>query len=760
MVIVSLLLSSCSTTRTLTRNELLYKGADINVTDKNFVTSIGLRKDLKKYAKPEPNNEFLGIMPFGLWFYNMIRDSVPDKGFRHWIKYGLGNPPVIFKYYYVDRSENDMQNFLYSKGYFDSRISTRRDVKGKKISIEYDVEARDQYIVTAYHYPPVTDTLAGMIDSSRTKSLIKKGQPYDFETLKNERIRINDFLRNNGYYQFAPDYLIFRLDSNYSKKTLDIYLDLKHDVPESAHWKYRLNKIYVHADYSLENADSISDTITYKDYEVIYHDPFLRSDALASAILFKKGQLYSFERYSSTLNKLMGLGVYKFANIRYDTVVSPADSTLLDAEIFLTRSVPKSLRLEVQAVTKSNDFAGPGISLSYRDRNIFHGAETFHIDLNGSYETQLGGKNTGLNTWQIGVNTGLEVPRFIFPFLDANRFLAKRYTPHTNIEAGYNLYNRPTYFTMNSADLSYGYNWRETISKSHAFKLFNLNYSNLSKSSAAFDSLLNSNPLVRESFNEQFVLSLNYRYTYNNQLAGKKSLNTYLQIDNELAGNTLNALERIAGMKSKGEQNATLLGLPYSQYVRSVGDLRLYVNSLNYNKLASRFLVGIGLPYGNSNALPYRKQFYIGGPNSLRAFRYRSVGPGTFFPDSLYSGSVFDQTGEIKLEGNLEFRFSIYKMVKGALFFDAGNVWLISVDNLRPGGQFRWSRFINEIAMGTGFGLRFDASFFVLRFDLGIPVRKPWLPGKEQWTLRNFDLSSPTWRRDNLVLNVAIGYPF
>ena len=725
---------------------------------------MSLQSELKKYAKPEPNKEFLGFMPLGLWFYNMISDSVPDKGFRHWVKYGLGNPPVIFEYYYADRSKEDMQNDLFSKGYFDSRISTEREIKGKKIRIGYKIEAKEQYMITSVNFPeltgvPVRDSLIFMIDSLKDESLVRVGVPYDFATLKDERDRINDVLRDKGYFNFAADYLIFKLDSSYSEKTIDVYLDLKEDIPKEALRKYYLNKITVYADYSLEGDSLGTDTLSSGDYRFIYHDHFIKPGALSKAILLKKGELYSFDKYSSTLNKVMGLGVYKYANISFDHG-SGSVTAMLNADLFLTRSIPKSVRLEIQAITKSNDFAGPGINISYQDRNLFHGAELFHLDLNGSYETQIAGSQKGLNTWQFGVKTGLEIPRFIVPFFDANRVLSPNYTPHTTIDASYNLYNRAIYFTMNSAQLSYGYDWRETISKRHEFKIFNLNYSNLSNTSASFDDLLNNNPLIRESFEQQFLLSLDYRYTFNDQLYMRLPVNTFFQAEGELAGNTLNLAERLSGAKKADEKNSTLLGIPYSQFVRTTADLRFYINSKKYNALVNRFLIGLGLPYGNSNALPYRKQFYIGGPNSIRSFQFRSVGPGIYYPESVQYASFIDQTGEIKLEGNLEYRFTIYKLVKGALFLDAGNIWLIKIDELKPGGRFEWKRFLDDLAMGTGFGIRFDASFFVLRFDLGVPVRKPWLPDGQQWTLRNIDLSSPTWRRDNLVLNIAIGYPF
>ena len=760
-----LIFQGCSTTKSLGKNELLYKGADINITDKGFLEKMGMKNQLKNYAKPEPNSEFLGVIPFGLWFYNMAGDSVADKGFRHWLKYKLGDQPVIFKYYYVERSENDMQNYLYSKGYFDSRITTKRDISGKKITINYNVEAKQQYLIKDVSYPSKEeaekgDSLIYLIDSLQTGSLIKPGNHYDFDVLKQERQRINEYLRNNGYYSFAPDYLIFRLDSNYAAKTLDIQLDLKKDVPSDVRRKYYLKKIRVNADYSLENNQQQPDTITKNGYTYVFHEQFIRPGVLSDAILLKKNQPYSFSDYSSTLNKIMGLGVYKFANIRYDRAGQAADSAWLNADLFLTRDVPKSLRFEVQAVTKSNDFTGPGVNFSYQDRNIFHGAESFNLSLNSSFETQIATKNNGQNSWQAGVNAGLKMPRFIFPFIDINNFLAKKYTPHTTINAGYNFYNRTTFFTMNSADFTYGYNWRETISKSHDFQLFNLEYSRLSNTSASFDSILNTNPLVRESFNEQFIVSLGYTYTYNNQLAGEKLLNTFFQFSSELAGNTINLFQRITSQGTAGEKNSKFLGLPYSQYFRGSVDFRLYLNSQKYDKLVNRWFLGVGIPYGNSNTLPYRRQFYIGGPNSIRAFRYRSVGPGSFYPDSSSAGFYFDQTGDVKAEANLEYRFTIYRLVKGALFLDAGNIWLLHSDPQKPGGQFKWDRLFNDLAMGTGFGLRFDASFFVLRLDLGIPLRKPWLPAGQKWSIRQFDLTSPVWRRNNLILNVAIGYPF
>ncbi len=767
LILIFLVLTGCSTTKSLGKNELLYKGAGIHVQDQKGIKKIRLEQDLQEYAQPQPNTEFLGILPLGLWLYNLAGDSVPDKGVRHWIKYKLGDKPVVYENADAGWSANDMRNYLFSNGYFDAVLTTKKIVKGRKIRIEYDIDARRRYHIRNVTFPALTDSgkadsLIILIDSLKTESLVRPGDTYDLEKLKQERVRISDDLRNRGYFNFAPDYLIFRLDSSYSDKVVDVYLDLKKDVPADVKIKYYLNSITVHADYSLENQNLPADTVNQDGNRYIFHDQFIRPGVLSGAILLTKGSPYRFSDYSTSLNKLMGLGVYKFANIRYDM---PSDSTGgndLNASVFLTRTVPRSVRLDVEGVTKSNDFAGPGLSLSYRDRNLFRGAEDFNIDLSGSYETQITSNIKGLNSWQFGLNAGLKVPRFVFPFIDVNRVLARKYTPHTTFAAGYNLYDRSSEFTLHSADLSFGYNWRETLSKSHDFQLFTLNYSKLSHTSPAFDTLLNQNPFIRESFGEQFIFGLSYRYTYNDQLKERKAVNTYFEFNGEMAGNMINLVQTLSSARTTGEKNTTVLGLPYSQYARGSLDLRFYLGGKKYNKLVNRWFVGIGVPYGNSNVLPYRKQFYTGGPNSIRAFRYRSVGPGSFSPDSSGSNIFFDQTGDIKAGGNLEYRFTIFRMLKGALFLDAGNIWLLHNEPQYAGSQglFKWSRFFDDMAVGSGFGLRYDASFFVLRTDLGIPLRKPWLSEGRKWSIRTFDLSNPFWRRENLVLNIAIGYPF
>ncbi len=758
-MVLYFLAAGCSTTRTLGKDELLYKGYEVKITDKKPFEEWRLKNEIENRVQPEPNDKFMGLVKIKLWFYNLAGDSVPDKGFRHWIQQKLGQPPVIYHENSVERSENNIRDYLFSTGYFETTASSKTEINHKKAKVTYFVQTGDQYTFDSIAYPDSTDTLSGYINLAKNKSLLKRGKAYDLDVLKKERERISRYLKNNGYFYFIPDYLIFDLDSNAAKKNIDVFLSVKPSAPGNAKKRYRINNIYIHSDYSLQRSESAKDTIIADRTYFIYNTLNVKPSLVTRAIMFGKGDYYSYDQYTNSLNRLSGLGIYKFTNIDFSPEL--ADSNFLDANILLTQFVPKSLRAEIQAVTKSNDYAGPEVNFSYNDRNFLGGAEQFSINLTTSFETQLSAGKSGGNLYEVGIDSKLSVPRFLFPFVDLNRFLSKKYTPKTNIRAGYDYYYRTRYFRMNTFNLQFGYSWRETPTKSHDFRLIDMRYSRLTHETDAFRNILESNDLVKQSFNEELILGLNYSYTYNNQLYKEKFINTYFTVNPELAGNVLSFINFLNNGSFPSPGNPMkIFGINYSQYARINADYRLYMNAGNNGKLAARLTAGIGKAYGNSEILPYTRQFYVGGASDIRAFRLHAVGPGTYAPSDTNSNAFFDQVGDIKLEANLEFRFGIYRLLKGAVFVDAGNVWLLkSRDNI-PGGKFHWDQVPEETAMGTGFGLRFDASFFVLRLDLGLPLRKPWLPKGDRWVTGNIDPSSAQWRRENLVLNIAIGYPF
>ena len=758
-VFAYLAVSGCSATRSLGDDEVLYKGSDVKITDKKLFEKPGLKKEIEKQVQPQPNSRFLGLINLKLWFYNLAGESVPDKGFRHWIKTSLGQEPVIYHEYFVEQSVNNIRDYLYSKGYFDAIAKSTTDISGRKAEVFYSVKTGDRYILDSIIFPDIKDTLSKYINIAEYKTLLQKGKPYDLDVLKAERIRINDYLKNNGFYHFSPDFLMFELDSNATERNINVYLTVKPSVPEQAGMRYKINNIFIHSNYSLENSGEINDTIKTGGAYYIYKKQNIKPLLVTRSIIFSKGGYYSYKQYESSLNKLSGLGIFKFTNIDFKPALS--DSNLLDADVYLTQFVPKSLRVEIEAVTKSNDYAGPDITFSYNDRNFLRSAEQFTINLKASFETQLSAAKGGGNSFETGINGKLSVPWFLFPFIDLNRLLSKQYTPKTNISAGYDFYYRTQYFRMNTFNLQFGYTWRETSTKSHDFRVIDLRYSHLTHKTEAFQSILDSNILVKQSFNEELILGLNYTYTFNNQLYKDKKINTYFSLNPELTGNLLSFINFLNNGSFPSPGNPMeLLGIKYSQYARVNADYRLYINTGSNSKLVGRLTAGIGKAYGNSEILPYTRQFYVGGASDLRAFRLHGVGPGSYSPADTNSNAFFDQTGDMKIETNMEFRFGIYHMLKGAFFLDAGNVWLLESRNNIPGGKFRWNRFPGEMAVGTGFGLRFDASFFVLRLDLGFPLRKPWLPAGNRWVFKNIKPSSAVWRRDNLVLNIAIGYPF
>jgi outer membrane protein assembly factor BamA len=484
----------------------------------------------------------------------------------------------------------------------------------------------------------------------------------------------------------------------------------------------------------------------------------------------RKGDIYTRDAQEITLSHLMGLGVFKFVNIKFDEV---PDTAMLQTNIFLTPLKKKSIRIETQAVSKSNNFVGPGISFTFRNRNFLRGAELFQLKLHSAYEVQINRNiKEPLNSFELGLESSLTVPRFISPIrID---YSSKKYLPKTQFKAGFNLQNRVGYFRLSSFNLAYGYNWKESLSRVHELFPVDLNFVKTDKKSQNFLDIVEKNRVIASSFEDQFIFGTRYSFTLNTQLTEDPvdkyqtrqiaAHNFYFNGNLDVAGNLLNAVQRTVKKEDNGPYQ--IMGSPYSQYVKTDIDFRHYFQFDKHNKLVSRLVLGIGTALGNSVTMPYIKQFSIGGSNSIRAFPARSIGPGTYnvrTDSSAFGDGLFiDQRGDIKMEGNIEYRFDIIKSFKGALFLDAGNIWLLKkeADDNREGSEFKKDQFHKEFAVGTGFGFRFDFSFFVLRLDIAMPLRKPFLPDGQRWVTDDIDFGSSEWRKDNLIFNIAIGYPF
>lgn len=772
MILVATCLLGCSGKSFLKENESFYDGSEIkfDTEDRRIRGKKVIAAELQELIAPKPNGKFLGMRP-GVWFYYIAGNPNKKKGLGNFIRKKLGAPPILIKDVNAPRTATLLAGDLNNKGYFKSTVSSEVKTKKKESTVIYTVKLRPPYRLDTIQYPRPRDSIyAPIFREVSENSLLKRRQRYDLERMKAEQARMEKALEDKGFYYFDDRYLIFEADSTIGKRKVNLELKLEPGIPTRAKRIYTFGTVSVLPDYSFI-PDSISppaDTTVVNRYRYIDRSHRFRPEIITRVINIREGETYSREAQRLTMSHLMGLGVFKFVNIKFSEL--HADSSRLLTNIMLTPMPKKSIRAEAQGVTKSNNFVGPGLNLTFTNRNFLRGAELFQLKLNAGYEWQISRQDQGsLNSLEIGVESSLTVPRFISPIrIDYN---AATYLPKTIFKAGLNIQNRVGYYRLGSANLGYGYVWRETADKTHELYVADVSYVRTDKTSKAFEDLIATNQVLKNSFENQFIIGTKYSFTYNSQLREDpmrgfekrkvRTHNFYFNGNIDVAGNVIHAIQQI-GRERK--DSLEIFGSPYSQFVKGDVDFRYYWQLDKHNKIASRLVVGAGYAFGNSTTLPYIKQFSVGGSNSVRAFQARTIGPGTYYIRELYPDSVLfiDQRADIKLEGNVEYRFDIFKMFKGAFFVDAGNIWTIREEEARPGGQFKSDAFLSQLAVGTGLGLRVDFSFFVFRLDVAFPIRKPWLDeeGQNPWVIQDIDFGSRAWRRENLIFNIAFGYPF
>jgi outer membrane protein insertion porin family len=768
-VIAAFFLIGCSSTQYLKDGETFYDGAKIvfDTDGRRVGRKKILAREMKEYISVKPNAKFFGSRP-SVWFYYSTGNPRKKKGLKNFLKEKVGKPPVLLSNVTPDRTAKTLEGYLYNEGYFKSKVAASVKTKKKESKVIYTVKLERPFRLRNIDYPKAKDSVyAHIIKALREKSLLKEKQRYQLGRLEAEQKRIEKELKDVGFYYFDDRYLLFVADSTVGKRKVDLELETEPDMPKRAKRIYKINDVTIYPEYTL-SADSLAtkgDTIKVNNFNYIERSHFFRPTVITDVINTRKGDLYSKEYQDLTVNHLMGLGAFKFVNIKFKPAYK--DSALLNASIFLTPLKKKSLRAEVQGMSKSNNFVGPGLSFVFTNRNFLKGAELFQVKLNTAYEVQITRQNqNALNSFELGFETSLTVPRFITPVkID---FSLRRYLPKTQFKTGYNLQNRLGYFRLSSFNAGYGYNWRETAAKTHELFPVDITFIRTDKTSPQFDSLLSKNRVLANSFENQFIIGSRYSYTLNTQLMEMnldryekrkvREHSFYFNGNIDIAGNLLNTVQ--SHVKRDHEGHFELFGAPYSQFVRTDIDFRYYWQPDANNKIATRMAFGIGYAYGNSSTLPYIKQFAIGGSNSIRAFPARSIGPGSYnvkTDPNIKENTLFvDQRADIKMESNVEYRFTIYSGLKGALFADAGNIWLRKYDSLRPGGQFHKDTFLKQLAIGSGVGLRYDLSFFVIRLDTAFPIRR----NDVGWVLNDIDFGSRSWRRNNLIFNIAIGYPF
>ena len=758
------LLSACSTTKRIPDGEYLYTGVKkftIKPTDHEKLPE-GMVSDLKEAINVAPNNPMPFLSPYvripfpiGLWVYNNWNDSA--KGFKGWLYNMLVAQPVLISDVRPEARTKMMENILDNNGYFGSNVSYTLlpDKKNpKKVRIDYTADVSTPYLLDSIIYlNDTTKPLCREINflAHQSKYLVP-GERFSTDSLAAERTRIANRLRNKGYYYFQPEYIEFLADSTIHPHAIALKLTLTDNMPPFAFTAYKTGKVTVHLNRLNQRSPEPPDTIYSDKCEVIVQQPQrIRKNLIPSCITFRKGRVFSVNNMDRTQNRLARLGI--FSGIEMN--VTPSDSSLdggtptLDVDIICRYDRPMEAAIEVNATSKSNSYIGPGLSLSLTNRNIFGGGEQLSVSLDGSYEWQTGhGKSSVFNSYEIGLSGTLSFPRLLAPGFIRR---IQRDLNWTRLNLSGKLLNRPHYFKMMQFNTGISYEWRATRNVLNNFTPFKLTYTKLIHTTAEFDSIMAVNPAIAESFKSQFIPQMSYTYTLDKFLEKQKMNGINFSFTLTEAGNLFDAIYMACGVK--GEKK--LFGTPFSQFVKGQAQLvysrRLFGPGSDH-WLVSRVLIGAAHAYGNSSVVPYSEQFYIGGANSIRAFTVRSLGPGSYRPPEDQINGYFDQTGTFKFELNTEYRFPIVGIVHGAVFLDAGNIWLLKNDPMRPGGLLQGKTFLRDIALGTGVGLRFDISMLVLRGDLGYGLHAPYRNGTPHYFNIKF--------KHAFAFHLAIGYPF
>jgi len=757
-MLVFLLLAACTGTKNLPKGEKLYTGAEIKLESAEKINKKFIKTVAETGIRPSPNKKILGMRP-RLWMYNTAGEA-PKGKIKKWLQ-KHGEAPVLMHHVKPGVTSEIIDAKLFNIGIFKSFTESKIVEKKHTFNLIYTSHVHKPFVVKDLVYDISDDSLSRLILTEKDQSIIKAGDDYNLDKLRAERMRIDELLKNHGYFYFNPDFLLFKADTSNVNRNVSFKLTLKDTVPQNAITVYRINNVYINQNYSLNErrTGTSKDTVRFENIVFVGKETQMKikPTVILESIYLRNPDVFSRKNHVITLNRLMSMGNFKLVQVNF--LEKDAKATgLLDVNILMTPLPKHTFRAGLDLVSKSNNFTGPRMNLSLLNRNTFKGAELLSLNLAGSFEAQLSGKDKNLFSYSWNPQLELTFPRFLIPF--KLKKSGSIYIPKTHFSLSYNYLKRVSYFDMRTFQFVFGYKWKENIRKEHEFNPIDVSYTSVGNKSEAFNKLVKGNTFLEKSYEEKFIAGGTYSFTFNDQMIPGKKVQTYFLLRSELAGNLFSLARVISGNKVSSENPGKIAGSVYSQFAKLSVDARGYYNFSSDNKMVMRLFAGVAKTYGNADVLPYSKQFFSGGPNSIRAFHINSVGPGIYKQDTITTGFL-QLGGDLKLEMNAEYRFGIMRYLKGALFVDAGNVWLLKSNPENIGTPFVFSKFLNEVAVGAGVGLRIDVSFFILRFDLAMPLRKiPKLEDNFRWVTNDINFGSSAWRGDNLILNVAIGYPF
>jgi outer membrane protein assembly factor BamA len=753
-----LVISACSSTKYVPDGQYLLDKVDV-VTDTKDLDPA----DLKQFVHQSSNSKWFSLFKTQLYIYNLSgRDSTrwANKVLRR-----LGDAPVLYDETEALHSQNELTRAIQNMGYIGAVVKRTTSVKKKKLTLTFHVISGSPYKLHHFSYDINDTTIMSCLNRDSAATLIHEGMLFNINVIDQERDRITTLLNNRGFYRFSKEYITYTADTVRDTHLVDLTMHLvpfpnTEKYKAAAYRQYRINKVMFITDFDMMQASPLTkgeaiDSIHYNGCTILYKDNLkIRPKVLTDNLHFASGDLYRGRAVQRTYSSFGRLSALKYSNIRFSEMEN--DSTRLNSFVLLTPGKNKTLSFELEGTNSAGDL-GAAASVSLQHRNLFHGSELFMIKLRGAYEAISGLKGYSNNGYtEYGVETSLNFPRFMFPFI--SQIFKKRMIASTEFGLRYNYQLRPE-FSRTVLSSSWSYKWSVQRRKQHRFDLLDISYIYLPWISDTFKENYidkGQNYIFEYNYRNRFIFRTGYTFVYNSQgqtmINNTLSDNAYaIRFNFESAGNLLYLISKAVNLQKNSDHEYSIFNIPYAQYLKADIDYARNFLIDHRTSLAIHGAFGIAVPYGNAKTIPFEKQYFSGGANSVRGWLVRELGPGKFPGD----GNYLNQSGDIKLDASIELRSKLFWKFRGAAFVDAGNIWTIRDYDNQPGGVFKFNKFYKQIAVAYGLGLRMDFGFCILRFDFGMKAVNP-----EYESGRNrYPIYHPDFGRD-LAFHFAVGYPF
>jgi len=769
LTIIILTAASCNPTKYVPSGELLLSSNELTVSPggESLPATVS-RSAMKPYVRQQPNKRIFGVR-FHLGLFN-LSDITREKWPHGWLR-RIGEEPVIFDEVAAERSAGQIQSYLWSKGFFNAIVTDTVNVDGNEAKVIYRVSPGRPYKIADIRYEVQDSILHSLIMIDTVNCSVERGMIYDVDVLRKERQRLERFIRDIGFYTFSTENIFYRIDSSLMSHQMivnyvvspGVTFDSQGRQVTTPHKMYRIRDIYVYPEFdprtALTGGEEYLNSLDTSYFGGIHFvsppgRTLVRPEVLAQAIYIAPGSLYSVTNTERTQKHLNDLRNHRLVNVSFIDAGSLSgerrDEGMLDCVIQLTPMQRQSFTVELEGTNTGGNLGG-ALNLIYQNKSLLKGAEVFSMKLKGAYETLTEDLSGFRNTQQYGIEANLRIPKFMIPFPAKESFIRNR-DPRTVLSAGYNYQKLPA-FARSVANISLGYSWNGNKYTRFSVNPLSLNVVKLHYINPDYQATIEDMPYFSNSLRDVRIVGGRYDFAFNNQVIQKSRDFWNIRLGLDIAGNLLDAAYRTANAELAPDGSYHLFRQPFAQFIKGEVDAAYNYRFNEASSIVYRFFAGVGWPYGNSEVMPFEEQYFGGGSNDIRAWMVRTLGPGSYI---LQESSFINQTADMKLEANVEYRFKLFWILEGAAFIDAGNIWTVREDEDRPGSVFRFRSFTDDIAVGTGLGLRFDLKFVLLRADFGLKVRDPQETEGSKW----IPFNRPYDRKKDVTMVIGIGYPF